>query len=102
MTSSKPDTATKPLQFMVSEEMFEHFGALAVQFGGHGKGAKTALFLELIAVYERTPTSEKARAPELEGELREAKAQEEELAVELKRMVRRQNALLNLLAEQSV
>lgn len=100
MTTTKSDTATKPLQFMVSEEMFEHFGALAVQFAGHGKGAKTALFLELIAFYERTPTSETARVAELGRELREAKVQEEEMAAELERMVRRQNALLDLLAEQ--
>ncbi|UWR03465.1 hypothetical protein K3740_01770 [Ruegeria conchae] len=102
MTTTKPDTATKPLQFMVSEEMFEHFGALAAQFAGHGKGAKTAFFLELIAFYERTPKSETARVAELESELRETKVQVEELEVELDRMVRRQNALLDLIAEQSV
>ncbi|WP_319545655.1 hypothetical protein [Ruegeria conchae] len=98
--TTKSDTATKPLQFMVSEDMFEHFGALAVQFAGHGKGAKTALFLELIAFYERSPTNETARVTELESELREAKAQVEVLVAECDRILRRQNALLDLIAEQ--
>ncbi len=101
MTTTKPDTATKPLQFMVSEEMFEHFGALAAQFAGHGKGAKTAFFLELIAFYERTPTSETARVAELESELRYTKDQVEALRVKHGRIVRRQNVLLALLIEQN-
>jgi hypothetical protein len=38
--------ATRPLQFIVPESVFEAFSIEAVKRGG-GKGAKTALFLKL-------------------------------------------------------
>jgi hypothetical protein len=43
--------ATKPLQFMVANPVFEDFNIEAVKQGG-GKGAKTALFLKMWERYK--------------------------------------------------
>jgi hypothetical protein len=56
MTTSEPTTKNKPpqkpLQFLVSEEEFDHFGELVYAFAGNVWGAKTAFFRELISSYE--------------------------------------------------
>ena len=45
----------KPLQVMISQELFEEFSTLAGQKFGFEKGAKSKLFLELWESYQLLP-----------------------------------------------
>lgn len=46
-------TGARPLQFKVSDDVYEAFGALAAKEFGFEQGAKKKLFLKMFAAYPK-------------------------------------------------
>jgi hypothetical protein len=101
-TPPKNKPPQKPLQFLVSEEEFDHFGELVYAFAGNVWGAKTAFFRELISSYESNMDGVTQKPQQIKPrEALASKARAVELEAELERMRQRQNLLLDLLANQN-
>lgn len=51
---NNPKPTKKPLQVMLTQNLFEEFGAMAAEKFGYTKGAKTKLFLEIWNEYKNS------------------------------------------------